>query len=87
MANQAKLLFSEVLNALSHIVGALNNGIKTLESRHQTDELEVLLQKEKSEFEVRPLSEANFFCLSNKFHAIQSLWMTIEYTTKITEYS
>ncbi|XP_044485341.1 1-phosphatidylinositol-3-phosphate 5-kinase FAB1B-like isoform X2 [Mangifera indica] len=51
VANQAKLLFSEVLNALSQIVGALNNGIKTLESRHQTDELEVLLQKEKSEFE------------------------------------
>ncbi|KAJ0075209.1 hypothetical protein Patl1_33851 [Pistacia atlantica] len=51
VAYRAKLLFSEVLNALSQIVGALNNGIKTLESRRQTAELEGMLQKEKTEFE------------------------------------
>ncbi|XP_044496139.1 1-phosphatidylinositol-3-phosphate 5-kinase FAB1B-like isoform X2 [Mangifera indica] len=58
IAYGAKFLFSEILNALSQILGALNNG-KTLESRHQIIELEGVLKKEKTEFEESLLKALN----------------------------
>ncbi|CAK7356447.1 unnamed protein product [Dovyalis caffra] len=57
VVNRAELLFSEVLNALSQIsekrckIGQLNSGMKLPESRRQIAELELMLQKEKAEFE------------------------------------
>ncbi|KAK6914631.1 Chaperonin Cpn60/GroEL/TCP-1 family [Dillenia turbinata] len=57
VVDRAELLFSEVLNALRHIQeekfgrGPVNSGIRTPESRQHIAELEVLLQKEKAEFE------------------------------------
>ncbi|XP_052176538.1 1-phosphatidylinositol-3-phosphate 5-kinase FAB1B-like [Diospyros lotus] len=53
----AELLFAEVLNALSKMAeqrpgtGLLNGSMKVPESRRQIAELEVMLQKEKAEFE------------------------------------
>lgn len=61
MVNRAELLFSEVLNGLSQIgeqrssAVLLNSGLKTPELRRQVAELEGMLQKEKLEFEVKPL--------------------------------
>ncbi|XP_027334704.1 1-phosphatidylinositol-3-phosphate 5-kinase FAB1B isoform X2 [Abrus precatorius] len=57
VVNRAELLFSEVLNGLSHIgenrssAVQSNNGLKTTELRRQVAELEGMLQKEKLEFE------------------------------------
>ncbi|KAK6911800.1 Chaperonin Cpn60/GroEL/TCP-1 family [Dillenia turbinata] len=57
VVDSAELLFSEVLNALRQIQeekfgkGPVNSSIRTPESRHQISELEVVLQKEKAEFE------------------------------------
>ncbi|CAA2982474.1 1-phosphatidylinositol-3-phosphate 5-kinase FAB1B-like isoform X2 [Olea europaea var. sylvestris] len=57
VAGRAKLLFSEVLNALSILAekksgfGSLNIGMKLPESRRQITDLEGILQKEKAEFE------------------------------------
>ena len=59
MVNQAELLFSEVLNALSQISEKLckieqhNSRMKLPESRRQIAEYESMWQKEKVEFEVR----------------------------------
>ncbi|GLT59993.1 hypothetical protein SLA2020_327840 [Shorea laevis] len=56
VADRAELLFSEVLNALSQIAEkkfgkeALLSTIKVPEQRHQTIELEGMLQKERAEF-------------------------------------
>ncbi|KAJ8774004.1 hypothetical protein K2173_009435 [Erythroxylum novogranatense] len=56
VVNRAELLFSEVLNALSQIVdkrssvASANSGMKT-ETRRQIAGLELMLQKEKAEFE------------------------------------
>ncbi|KAI4329029.1 hypothetical protein L6164_021336 [Bauhinia variegata] len=57
VVNRAKLLFSEVLNALS-VIGEkksstlpVNLGLKTTELRRQVAELEGMWQKEKGEFE------------------------------------
>lgn len=58
MADRAELLFSEVLNALSQIAQkkfgkeAPLTTNKIPEQRHQTIELEGMLQKERAEFEV-----------------------------------
>lgn len=58
MVGRAELLFSEVLNALRLLaerkcgVGATNGGTNVHESRHLITDLEGLLQKEKSIFEV-----------------------------------
>ncbi|XP_011036542.1 PREDICTED: 1-phosphatidylinositol-3-phosphate 5-kinase FAB1B-like isoform X3 [Populus euphratica] len=57
VVNQAELLFSEVLNALSQIserrckIEQNNSGMKLPESRRQIAEFELMLQKEKVEFE------------------------------------
>ncbi|KAK6118735.1 hypothetical protein DH2020_047540 [Rehmannia glutinosa] len=57
VVGRAELLFSEVLNALRLLVerksalGLLNSGMNFSESRRQITDLEVMLQKEKSEFE------------------------------------
>lgn len=59
VVNRAELLFSEVLNGLSHIgekrssAVLISGGPKTPELRRQVAELEGMLQKEKLEFEVR----------------------------------
>ncbi|OAY36330.1 1-phosphatidylinositol-3-phosphate 5-kinase FAB1B isoform X2 [Manihot esculenta] len=59
VVDRAELLFSEVLNALSQIAekrpsaGPPNSVTKLPESRGQIGELEVMLKKEKAEFEVR----------------------------------
>lgn len=59
MGDRAELLFSEVLNALRQFVekrsgiGSVGGSTKALESRHQLVDLEGMLHKEKSEFEVR----------------------------------
>lgn len=59
MVNRAELLLSEVLNALSQIsekrckIEQLNSGMKLPELRRQIAELELMLQKEMAEFEVR----------------------------------
>ncbi|KAJ6427185.1 hypothetical protein OIU84_022730 [Salix udensis] len=57
VVNQAELLLSEVLNALSQIsekrckIAQLNCGMKLPELRRQKAELELMLQKEMAEFE------------------------------------
>ncbi|XP_047340766.1 1-phosphatidylinositol-3-phosphate 5-kinase FAB1B [Impatiens glandulifera] len=57
VVNQAELLFAEVLNALRQMAekksssGAFSGGMKLAESKRQLADLEVLLQKEKAEFE------------------------------------
>ncbi|KAF9689837.1 hypothetical protein SADUNF_Sadunf01G0134000 [Salix dunnii] len=57
VVNQAELLLSEVLNALSQIsekrckIEQLNTGMKLPELRRQKAELELMLQKEMAEFE------------------------------------
>lgn len=57
VVDRAELLFAEVLNALSQMgetsgPGPHITGTKLSESRRQIAELEVMLQKEKTEFEV-----------------------------------
>lgn len=65
--NQAEILFSEVLKSLREIaekqmgLGPLDSNTEASESRHQIDELEGILQKEKLEFEVRPPMVLYFF--------------------------
>ncbi|XP_057797068.1 1-phosphatidylinositol-3-phosphate 5-kinase FAB1B-like isoform X2 [Salvia miltiorrhiza] len=57
VASQAELLFSEVLNALRHLVegkscsSMLSNGINVPQSAHHLADLEVTLHEEKIEFE------------------------------------
>ncbi|XP_058005132.1 1-phosphatidylinositol-3-phosphate 5-kinase FAB1B isoform X2 [Hevea brasiliensis] len=57
VVDRAELLFSEVLNALSQIAekrssaGPANSAMKLPESRGQIGELEIMLKKEKAEFE------------------------------------
>ncbi|KAL3632105.1 hypothetical protein CASFOL_025089 [Castilleja foliolosa] len=57
VVGRAELLFSEVLNALRHLVerksaqGMVNSGMNFSESRRKITDLEGMLQKEKSEFE------------------------------------
>ncbi|CAI9766054.1 unnamed protein product [Fraxinus pennsylvanica] len=57
VAGRAKLLFSDVLNAISILagkkfgLGSLNIGMKLPESRRQITDLEGILRKEKAEFE------------------------------------
>lgn len=55
VVDRAELLFAEVLNALSQMgeTSGPGHGTKLSESRRQIAELEAMLQREKTEFEVR----------------------------------
>lgn len=60
MHNRAEQLFTEVHKALHQISGKKSgteslDGMKASESRHHIVELEVMLEKEKEEFEVKCL--------------------------------
>lgn len=62
---RADLLFAEVLNSVSGIVHKTFGGVKTPEARHQFAELEGILQREKVEFEVRPILDVKIYFLHN----------------------
>ena len=75
VGDRAELLFSEVLNALSQMVdcsGPHNNGTKLSESRCQIAGLEAMLQKEKTEFEVKPYFPCLRFCFQSQLTQIVS---------------
>lgn len=83
MVNQAELLFSEVLNALSQIsekrckIEQNNSGMKLPESRRQIAEFESMLQKEKAEFEVRLSMHADLLVFSYTSIICEPLWTLI----------
>lgn len=68
MAKRIQLLFNEVSDALQQLAegkpssAPTNSNMKMPEVRNHILELEVMLQKEKAEFEVR--CHSFFFCLS-----------------------
>lgn len=67
VVRRSELLFSEILNTLSqmaekrHVTGSINGNMKR--SKRQISDLEVMLRKEKAEFEVTV--NLSVFYLSN----------------------
>ncbi|KAL0424927.1 UNVERIFIED_CONTAM: 1-phosphatidylinositol-3-phosphate 5-kinase FAB1B [Sesamum radiatum] len=86
VASRAELLFSEVLNALRLLVernsssSLLNGGVKVPESRHHLVDLEGMLQKEKSEFEIGRTDKC---FLPNYIEYLTGLLQNIRFVQKV----